>query len=78
MAYFTRRTHLSDLIVIDEFVEANMKVSIWPSEYDDMDDPGERWGIVVGISDSGHTIRTYRDDAQVDDLGWVTDIRKDS
>jgi hypothetical protein len=28
MAYFTRRTHLSDLIVIDEFVEANVKVSI--------------------------------------------------
>ena len=26
--YFTRRTHLSDLIVIDEFVEANVKVSI--------------------------------------------------
>jgi len=28
MAYFTRRTHLSDLIVTDEFVEANVKVSI--------------------------------------------------
>ena len=52
-----------------EFVEANAKVSIWSSEYDDTDDLDERQGSIGGISDCGHTVRTYRDDAHVDDLG---------
>ena len=50
-------------------MEANVKVSIWSSEYDDMDDLDERQDSIVGIPDCGHTIRTYRDDAHVDDLG---------
>ena len=52
-----------------EFVEANEKVSIWSSEYDDTDDLDERQGSIEGITDCDHPIRTYRDDAHVHDLG---------